>query len=281
MKLIPGICTKCGATLSVNKENDAMVCPYCNTPFIVEKAIQNFNNTYNITNNITAQNVFVQKSNDDFEIIAGVLTKYLGSAVNVIIPDGVTSIGDKYGDQWGSQHRENYAFLNTMIESVIMPDSVVKIGSYAFYGCTRLQKIVLSKNLESISQWAFIPRVDELHIPDKIVPEDVVFLSAKRLYVTRLGAERYGLKLFDDYLYSLSHPSPDAFIEEVYVDDKKVDFDDFIKIFSDALGVKNFLYSQNEQIMRWKRNSLCQYCGGDFKGFITQKCKNCGRERDY
>lgn len=69
IKLIPGICTQCGATLSVNKRENTMVCPYCNTPFIVEKAIQNFNTTYNIT----AQNVFVQEANREFEIIGGVL----------------------------------------------------------------------------------------------------------------------------------------------------------------------------------------------------------------
>lgn len=50
MPLIPGICTNCGATLSVDQANECMVCPYCDTPFIVEKAVNNFNNTYNITN---------------------------------------------------------------------------------------------------------------------------------------------------------------------------------------------------------------------------------------
>ena len=45
MKLIPGICTQCGATLSVNKDTDKMVCPYCGAPFIVKNAIQQLKHT--------------------------------------------------------------------------------------------------------------------------------------------------------------------------------------------------------------------------------------------
>ena len=39
MPLVPGICTQCGATLSADTSKDRMLCPYCGTPFIVEKAI--------------------------------------------------------------------------------------------------------------------------------------------------------------------------------------------------------------------------------------------------
>ena len=41
-RLVPAICTQCGARLEVDPTQDAAVCKYCNTPFIVEKAIQNF-----------------------------------------------------------------------------------------------------------------------------------------------------------------------------------------------------------------------------------------------
>ena len=86
--IIPGICTQCGATLSVDNERDAMVCPYCNTPFIIEKAIQNFTNVYNIT-----QNIYVQGNLETgFEIVSGVLTKYKGKSANVKIPQGVKKI---------------------------------------------------------------------------------------------------------------------------------------------------------------------------------------------
>lgn len=49
MPLIPAICTQCGAKLEVDSGQEAAICPFCHTPFITEKAINNYNTT-NITN---------------------------------------------------------------------------------------------------------------------------------------------------------------------------------------------------------------------------------------
>ncbi len=43
MRFVPATCTKCGAALDVDPSQDAAVCPYCDTAFIVEKAINNYN----------------------------------------------------------------------------------------------------------------------------------------------------------------------------------------------------------------------------------------------
>ena len=50
MPLVPAKCTQCGATLSIDSAQDAAICSFCNTPFVVEKAINNYNvtNTTNI-----------------------------------------------------------------------------------------------------------------------------------------------------------------------------------------------------------------------------------------
>lgn len=53
--LVPAQCTNCGGELTVDPTQDAAVCKYCGTPFIVSKAVQNYNiqhNTYqtNIVN---------------------------------------------------------------------------------------------------------------------------------------------------------------------------------------------------------------------------------------
>lgn len=42
MPLVKAICTNCGGTLEVDKDKDAAICPFCNTAYIVEKAIQQF-----------------------------------------------------------------------------------------------------------------------------------------------------------------------------------------------------------------------------------------------
>ena len=46
VKLVPAICTQCGATLEVDPTYDAAVCKFCNTPFVIEKAINNYNVKY-------------------------------------------------------------------------------------------------------------------------------------------------------------------------------------------------------------------------------------------
>ncbi|MBP1529859.1 MAG: hypothetical protein IJ136_04585 [Erysipelotrichaceae bacterium] len=43
VKLVAAVCTQCGAQLEVDPNAEAAVCKYCNTPFIVEKAINNYN----------------------------------------------------------------------------------------------------------------------------------------------------------------------------------------------------------------------------------------------
>lgn len=47
MKLVNAKCPNCGANIKVDEEKDASICEFCGTPFIVDKAISN----YNITNN--------------------------------------------------------------------------------------------------------------------------------------------------------------------------------------------------------------------------------------
>ena len=42
MPLLQAKCTNCGANLQVDAEKEAAVCPYCNTPYVVEKAIANY-----------------------------------------------------------------------------------------------------------------------------------------------------------------------------------------------------------------------------------------------
>ena len=42
MPLVSAKCTNCGGILEVDKSNEAAVCKYCGTPFIIEKAINNY-----------------------------------------------------------------------------------------------------------------------------------------------------------------------------------------------------------------------------------------------
>ncbi|MBQ2755344.1 MAG: leucine-rich repeat domain-containing protein, partial [Oscillospiraceae bacterium] len=155
MMLVPGICTQCGATLSADKTKECMICPYCGTPFIVEKAINNFQNIYNISDSVV--NIYSSKEND-FVIRAGVLEKYKGADTVVSIPNTVVQIGDD-------------AFRGCVcLEEVHIPEGVINIGFSAFRDCKSLRKVTFPNSLKKIGGQAFehCESLVELSFPDSL-----------------------------------------------------------------------------------------------------------------
>lgn len=124
----------------------------------------------------------------DFVIENGQLTEYTGDGGEVIIPDGVTSIG-KYAFSGHSgltdviipdsvKSIDDAAFFNCDLTSITIPNSVtsigdsvflecrslknltipnsvINIGSSAFSGCTALTKVTLPNNVTSIGSQTF------------------------------------------------------------------------------------------------------------------------------
>ena len=81
----------------------------------------------------------VQAADSDFVIDEyGVLTEYTGSGGDVVIPDGVTGIGD------------NAFFYCSSLTSIEIPASVTSIGNSAFSGCDSLTGITIPANVTSI-----------------------------------------------------------------------------------------------------------------------------------
>ena len=81
--------------------------------------------------------------NSDFEIKDNILIKYHGNGGEVIIPNGVTGIG-------------NQAFLSCKsLTGVIIPEGVTRIGSMAFSGCTNLMNVRIPDSMESIGHYVF------------------------------------------------------------------------------------------------------------------------------
>lgn len=84
-----------------------------------------------------------QESGATFEVVDGVLIAYHGTVTDVVIPDGVTKIGQG-------------AFKgNKQIESVVFPESLVTVGFESFRDCTHLQKVYTNDLLVRIRQDAF------------------------------------------------------------------------------------------------------------------------------
>ena len=62
---------------------------------------------------------------------------------NLIIPEGVTSIG------------ESAFYYCQALENVTIPDSMISIGAYAFSECSSLKNITLPYGMTQIGRWAF------------------------------------------------------------------------------------------------------------------------------
>ena len=79
----------------------------------------------------------------EFVIENGVVTAYNGNGGNVVIPNGVTAIGDE-------------AFRNNdTITSVTIPSTVTTIGQYAFDDCESLTGVTIPEGVTSIGEGAF------------------------------------------------------------------------------------------------------------------------------
>ena len=94
----------------------------------------------------------------DFLIQNGVLKKYTGPCVDVVIPEGVTAVG-------------GWAFSDcTGLVSVRVPENVTKIGTCAFRGCGELKSVTI---------------LGEPEISEEAFPESGVSIVAEQL---RMGA---------------------------------------------------------------------------------------------
>jgi hypothetical protein len=87
--------------------------------------------------------VFCQRASD-FEVRGRVLIKYLGSDLEVVIPEGlgINRIGKR-------------AFAGSMINSVKIPVGVNAVESQAFAGCAFLSSVFLPNTLTVIGYRAF------------------------------------------------------------------------------------------------------------------------------
>lgn len=92
-----------------------------------------------------------------------VLEKYLEDGGNAIIPDGVTSIGDRA-----------FAFCRNL-SSVTIPQSVISIGRGAFDCCKNLTRIEIMEGLTSVGSGAF---EDCMNLKDVQLPQSVIMLGS-------------------------------------------------------------------------------------------------------
>ena len=116
-------------------------------------------------------------ADSDFEIINGVLVAYNGPGGDVVIPKGITRIGENVFHNCfdltsvsipeGVTVIEKYAFYNCRnLVSVDFPDSLQSIGGYAFDFCVKLSDVYLRGSVE-IGSGAFRTHDTTIHYTDE------------------------------------------------------------------------------------------------------------------
>ena len=131
----------------------------------------------------------------DFEIVGGVLKKYKGAAVDVVVPDGVIEIGENAFA--GQKYLQSVRFSNGVkrigesafrdcanLSTLQMPDTLTEIGGSAFCGCLNLTRIDLPKNVVKIGGGAFwnCTNLKEIGLPDSLKSiGNLAFESCKSL----------------------------------------------------------------------------------------------------
>ena len=101
----------------------------------------------------------LRKEKGDFEITPdGILKRYRGNDTAVIIPDGVREIGESaFVDLDGVERMlmEFEEYDAPEMTELTIPDSVEKIGSYAFAYCLNLATVHMTDKVTSIGDRAF------------------------------------------------------------------------------------------------------------------------------
>ena len=167
MPLVQAKCTNCGSNLEVDKTKDAAICPFCGTPYIVEKAINYF-----ITINGASVETTIGKNNSDFiitnqlfkeyNIKGDCLVSYNGTDTDVVVPDSIVVIGKE-------------AFKDCKyIKTIKLPEGLREIGNSAFEGCMSLTSITIPNGVQSIGKYAFAEcrNLTELVLPNSITDID-------------------------------------------------------------------------------------------------------------
>ena len=148
----------------------------------------------------------VRKEKGDFEITPdGVLKRYRGNDTDVVIPDGVREIGDAaFVDMKGVERMimECEDYDAPEMETLTIPDSVTKIGYYAFAYCMNLKKVSMPDSVSSLGERAFegCESLKEIRLPAGLTEiEEFTFFLCENLRAVMIpkGVVRIGKNAFD------------------------------------------------------------------------------------
>ena len=178
------VCDFCGGGLIIDDSREFALCEFCRTKYMastLRKKIQEIRGTVSVEGEVSVKQA-------DFIIRAGVLEKYNGSEVDVIIPNNVSIIG--VGAFAGCKG----------LKTARIPDGVTDIENHAFYNCVKLTDVFIPAGLKSIGDFAFAgcESLEKVDIPEGIFSiGGGAFSNCPRLYYIGKNYTAYIDRLYD------------------------------------------------------------------------------------
>jgi hypothetical protein len=156
------------------------------------------------------------------------------SLANIIIPNGVTSIGDN-------------AFSGSGLTGITIPNSVTSIGDWAFYGCTSLASITITDSVTSIGEHAFNGCTN---------PNFSIYWYYNPALVIGLSSDYYSYSAFNNYLKIIIIPDSVTSLNSNI-------FDWFKSLTTINVDANNTAYSSQDGVLYNKsKTTLIKYPQG-------------------
>lgn len=247
-------CKSCGGTLSF--KDNTYICDYCGSKYrIAEKPKAHLD-------------VLASKA---FKIHDGVLLKYMGSQDDVIIPDGILSIGKE-------------AFKNNLIiKSVNFSNTVIEVQDSAFEGCINLKIISNYSSIVYFKNECFKNAgLEEITIGNKVMElgeycfSNMPNLQKVSIFVGKLLTYKgtfikcpklKNVEMNDRYF------SPFYFPKDRIKNNLKEKRSTYFDAFKDT----PYYYAKKKELVEKYAAGICADCGGKIKkGLLHSKCLNCG-----
>ena len=243
------VCPKCKALLMADKDMDYWYCGHCGEKIDRTEAAAK--------RAAVKEKKLPELTGEEFQFNGDTLYRYAGNAEDVEIPDYICAIASG-------------AFKgNKKIKTVIIPDSVTEIADSAFEDCVSLADVRLSPNIKKISYKTFngCDSLKKITIPASV--EQIMY-----------NAMCCGL---EEIVFESSYTTWEA-------DNEYTNPSFWVKKNGKGNGVGRIFFKQESfnasDVLRHKSlytylrsQGLCTNCGSKFGMF--NKCKNCGKKKEY
>lgn len=313
MPFVQAKCTNCGGILEVDNTKDAAICKFCGTPFVVEKAINNYTSTnYIAANNVNIYHVtslnnsdIEHKINNAYSLIE---INEIGKAHNAFKQLTKDYSNDIRGWLGSLTILVDYGFFD---ESMLMNVRGSKLNEIRMLNvfqhicqiCQKLsvdfdQKYWADKLYNSIINGYCFFRYREHHPIDFEKSFSGVFTHNQIADLQKKGASNaealklvyrectsrsisYGKERFKD-IYDIDIGWAEQIISILGVTALCSDWDpqDGAGWYTTQKIIRPFQIDDSIISLR-KKYGVCQHCGGRLKGMFSKTCIQCGQPKDY